>query len=67
MVACLNFPSGYQAQGEVERHLRECHENVVGVRRQGPRVLVTFRDEGSAEKFLGLAYVKFKVLFRLFL
>ena len=61
MVACSNFPSAFNCNPEVERYLRECHENVREVRRQGNKVLVAFKDQRSAERFVGLAYVKYRV------
>ena len=61
IVACSNFPTAFNCNPEVERYLRECHENVREVRRQGNKVLVTFKDQRSAERFVGLAYVKYRV------
>ena len=61
IVACTNFPTAFNCNPEVERYLRECHENVREVRRQGNKVLVTFKDQRSAERFVGLAYVKYRV------
>ena len=63
IVACSNFPTAFNCNPEVERYLRECHENVREVRRQGNKVLVTFKDQRSAERFVGLAYVKYRVRF----
>lgn len=60
IVACTNFPTAFNCNPEVERYLRECHENVREVRRQGNKVLVTFKDQRSAERFVGLAYVKYR-------
>jgi len=60
IVACSNFPTAFNCNPEVERYLRECHENVREVRRQGNKVLVTFKDQRSAERFVGLAYVKYR-------
>ena len=34
IVACSNFPTAFNCNPEVERYLRECHENVREVRRQ---------------------------------
>jgi hypothetical protein len=31
-VACVNFPTTYESNREVEQHIRECHENVKEVR-----------------------------------
>lgn len=59
-VACLNFPTTYESMPEVTRYLRECHENVKEVRRQGVKTLVTFKDQKSAERFQGLTYVKYR-------
>ena len=61
IVACSNFPTAFNCNPEVERYLRECHENVREVRRQGNKVLVTFKDQRSSERFVGLAYVKYRV------
>ena len=61
MVACTNFPTAFNCNPEVERYLRECHENVREVRRLGNKVLVVFKDLRSAERFVGLAYVKYRV------
>ena len=61
IVACSNFPTAFNCNPEVERYLRECHENVREVRRQGNKVLVMFKDQRSAERFVGLAYVKYRV------
>ena len=61
IVVCSNFPTAFNCNPEVERYLRECHENVREVRRQGNKVLVTFKDQRSAERFVGLAYVKYRV------
>merc|ERR1719331_809806 len=60
IVACSNFPTAFNCNPEVERYLRECHENVREVRRQGNKVLVTFKDQRSSERFVGLAYVKYR-------
>merc|ERR1719234_670440 len=60
IVACSNFPTAFNCNPEVERYLRECHENVREVRRQGNKVLVMFKDQRSAERFVGLAYVKYR-------
>jgi len=60
VVSCVNFPTTYDSHHEVERYMRECHENVIKVRRMGPKILVTFKDQRSADRFLELAYVKFK-------
>merc|ERR1719339_658280 len=60
IVACSNFPTAFNCNPEVERYLRECHENVREVRRQGNKVLVAFKDQRSAERFVGLAYVKYR-------
>jgi len=60
MVACTNFPTAFNCNPEVERYLRECHENVREVRRLGNKVLVVFKDLRSAERFVGLAYVKYR-------
>jgi len=60
VVACSNFPTAFNCNPEVERYLRECHENVREVRRQGNKVLVMFKDQRSAERFVGLAYVKYR-------
>jgi len=60
IVACTNFPSAFNCNPEVERYLRDCHENVREVRRQGNKVLVAFKDQRSAERFVGLAYVKYR-------
>jgi len=59
-IVCVNFPTTYDSYMEVQRYLRECHENVREVRRLGPKTLVTFKDQRSADRFLGLTYVKFK-------
>jgi len=61
-IMCLNFPP---ALVEVERYMRECHESVRDVRREEVRgmtakYVVTFKDQTSADRFLGLAYVKFR-------
>lgn len=61
-VMCLNFPP---ALVEVERYMRECHESVRDVRREEVRgmtakYVVTFKDQTSADRFVGLAYVKFR-------
>ena len=32
-IACLNFPTTYDSAMEVERYMRECHENVKEVTR----------------------------------
>ena len=61
IVACTNFPSAFNCNPEVERYLRDCHENVREVRRQGNKVLVAFKDQRSADRFVGLAYVKYRV------
>ena len=61
IVACNNFPTAFNCNPEVERYLRESHENVREVRRQGNKVLVTFKDQRSAERFVGLTYVKYRV------
>merc|ERR1719447_2752040 len=60
IVACSNFPTAFNCNPEVERYLRECHENVREVRRLGNKVLVVFKDLRSAERFVGLAYVKYR-------
>merc|ERR1719500_2314479 len=60
IVACNNFPTAFNCNPEVERYLRESHENVREVRRQGNKVLVTFKDQRSAERFVGLTYVKYR-------
>ena len=61
IVACNNFPTAFNCNPEVERYLRESHETVREVRRQGNKVLVTFKDQRSAERFVGLTYVKYRV------
>merc|ERR1712106_397581 len=59
-IACIGFTGKVAGVAEIQTYLKDNHENVVNVNAEKEKTFVTFGDQRSADRFLGLTYVKFK-------
>jgi len=59
-IACVGFSGKVKGVAEVQSYMNDNHENVVEVKVDKEKTFITFGDQRSADRFLGLAYVKFK-------
>jgi len=59
-IACIGFTGKVAGVAEIQTYLKDNHENVVSVNAEKEKTFVTFGDQRSADRFLGLSYVKFK-------
>jgi len=59
-IACVGFAGKVKGVSDVQSYMKENHENIVDVQIEKEKTLITFGDQRSADRFLGLTYVKFK-------
>ena len=60
-IACVGFNGKVKGVAEVQSYMNDNHENVVEVKNDKEKTFITFGDQRAADRFLGLAYVKYKV------
>lgn len=59
-VSCIGFSGNVKDASEIQCYMKENHENVVDVKLEDEKAHISFGDQRSAQRFLGLAYVKYK-------
>jgi len=59
-IACVGFSGKVNGVAEIQSYMQENHENLVDVKIDQEKTFLTFGDQRSADRFLGLTYVKFK-------
>eukprot|EP00090_Calanus_glacialis_P036809 TRINITY_DN6293_c0_g1_i1.p1 TRINITY_DN6293_c0_g1~~TRINITY_DN6293_c0_g1_i1.p1 ORF type:complete len:469 (-),score=192.73 TRINITY_DN6293_c0_g1_i1:79-1326(-) len=59
-IVCVGFNGKVKGVAEVQSYMNDNHENVVEVKIDKEKTFITFGDQRAADRFLGLAYVKFK-------
>lgn len=59
-IACVGFNGKVKGVAEVQSYMNDNHENVVEVKNDKEKTFITFGDQRAADRFLGLAYVKYK-------
>eukprot|EP00092_Neocalanus_flemingeri_P005835 GFUD01006279.1.p1 GENE.GFUD01006279.1~~GFUD01006279.1.p1 ORF type:complete len:423 (-),score=133.73 GFUD01006279.1:75-1343(-) len=59
-IACVGFSGKMKGVADLQSYMQENHENVADIQIDQEKTFITFADQRSADRFLGLTYVKFK-------